>query len=1018
MIARLWWKDARQFGPIWGAVALMALIGYVLTSWYMTNADGRDGVIWGFALLFTGLYALAIASAALAGERENGTLRLLDALPAPRRTVWDGKVSFAVVTTAALAVLLLLVALMMSDPKSIEPIGGPLAMLGVAVGVVALMLEAIGWGLLWSALLNHVLAAAGLAVASVLMFIPIVAPLTGGFEPTTVLGVAPYRLVLALVLAGASRVIFLASGPPHWSWNFGLPQWSTARLRLRAASDGAPAAEAPARRRAGWPRALLSLAWQAHREARQSWLFLALLGLGVPIVVALAYGPGIMMYNRLFPAMYINLLVALLAGVGVFHAEQRGRAFRVLAHHGVRPAFVWPIKVLSWVPMLLLIWLPYVVLLVVDGGFRAGFTRGPNLFDGVVVIFSLFAACFAVGLLMGQAIPRGITAALVGFLAVLALVIPTGMLIGIGLLSPAWTFAAPLALLAVSWAWTGPWMLDRPGASKWLRLLGLFVLFFGPLLPIYIALRAWSIPDPGPLPDPYRARIAAVSTLPEQFDAMPLYRRAYSLKTTLGLSFTPAPRVDSSDEMPMDGMMGMGAMMGAEGVMGFEPAEPEPEPELAEREEEPEPVDEYDTLRLAWLDEHEEILDLLHQASAKPLVRFGRIEGLTLFNANMAGSPVLELGMLLHGASANRRELGDLDGAWADALALLRIGHQQFDPMTVEHAITMNQVKRMGFQRAIEWALDDRHDDPERLREALKEVQALTQPVDPVLIAATELIAAEQTLDLPRDTLRAELTGRRSESLPATTNYANATRALLITTPWELERARRAFRVLFGQAVYRMSLGPIDSALAVAMDQSVAYVTEYSPLVRNGGGFSRVNMIPFKAYEVDGAALVQILALRAWQLSHDGRLPERLEDLVPSELDRLPADPYRPGQPFGYVLSHGQKIPDAGSTDWGNWTSSMMPRPRFNHRLLYSVGPDGVDNQGESQVSANRILGGDLVYPIPDHDAPADDPGPSLNAPEIAPPPLSDAEEANPTLDMPGASLLPEPPFESDPGPC
>ena len=55
------------------------------------------------AMGWTCLYAFAVGAAAFAGERETGTLRLLDMLPAPRRVVWAGKVSFAIVSTIGLA---------------------------------------------------------------------------------------------------------------------------------------------------------------------------------------------------------------------------------------------------------------------------------------------------------------------------------------------------------------------------------------------------------------------------------------------------------------------------------------------------------------------------------------------------------------------------------------------------------------------------------------------------------------------------------------------------------------------------------------------------------------------------------------------------------------------------------------------------------------------------------------------------------------------------------------------------
>jgi hypothetical protein len=45
------------------------------------------------------------------------------------------------------------------------------------------------------------------------------------------------------------------------------------------------------------------------------------------------------------------------------------------------------------------------------------------------------------------------------------------------------------------------------------------------------------------------------------------------------------------------------------------------------------------------------------------------------------------------------------------------------------------------------------------------------------------------------------------------------------------------------------------------------------------------------------------VAIRAWQLRHDGRFPDRLDELVPEELPSLPVDPYS-GKPFNYLPEH------------------------------------------------------------------------------------------------------------------
>ena len=96
-----------------------------------------------------------------AGERETGTLRLLDILPVDRRVVWVGKVSFALVTTLALALLLLAMAALSTDRW--KPQGSALGHARpLSFGMFVLV--ALGWGLFWSAILNNALTAAVMAI--------------------------------------------------------------------------------------------------------------------------------------------------------------------------------------------------------------------------------------------------------------------------------------------------------------------------------------------------------------------------------------------------------------------------------------------------------------------------------------------------------------------------------------------------------------------------------------------------------------------------------------------------------------------------------------------------------------------------------------------------------------------------------------------------------------------------------------------------------------------------------------
>lgn len=116
--------------------------------------------------------------------------------------------------------------------------------------------------------------------------------------------------------------------------------------------------------------------------------------------------------------------------------------------------------------------------------------------------------------------------------------------------------------------------------------------------------------------------------------------------------------------------------------------------------------------------------------------------------------------------------------------------------------------------------------------------------------------------------------------------------------------------------------------------------------------------------EVERRALVQILALRFWQLRHDGHLPGSLRELVTSGvLDELPADPYTPGHHFGYVRSSGQELLPLGELGPLRQGSEDLKRvrPTLGSWLLYSVGPDRQDDGARMNESST---GGDLIIPL------------------------------------------------------
>jgi hypothetical protein len=117
--------------------------------------------------------------------------------------------------------------------------------------------------------------------------------------------------------------------------------------------------------------------------------------------------------------------------------------------------------------------------------------------------------------------------------------------------------------------------------------------------------------------------------------------------------------------------------------------------------------------------------------------------------------------------------------------------------------------------------------------------------------------------------------------------------------------------------------------------------------------------------EVGRRALVQILALRCWQLEHGGHLPRKLDALVTSGLlAELPSDPYTPRHYFGYVRSSGQALLPLGDMEplKGDGKNSERTRPAPEGWLLYSVGPDMVDSSAQQGDTVGGL--GDIVFPL------------------------------------------------------
>ena len=281
--------------------------------------------------------------------------------------------------------------------------------------------------------------------------------------------------------------------------------------------------------------------------------------------------------------MGANILVALIAGLTLFGADTRHGTQRFLAHQGARPRVVWLVRNLVWIGALLLLWTPYLF------GLGRNWLEVNPVQSGQAMLFSIIASfvtvTFAVGQLSGMIFRRGITAGLVAFLSLTLLAGLLGMLLKLGMMSVAWPFVLALCVLGVACAWSGDWLIERPGAGRWVRL-GLLLGGVGTaLFAAYTSNRAFSIPKVDPLPAEVVARIEAeAGGIPAEENAADLYREARSkLKSIHPVPGAPTePGEEAEREVQgavapeLEDSGGMAAMMGGM-MLGIE----EPQPEVA-----------------------------------------------------------------------------------------------------------------------------------------------------------------------------------------------------------------------------------------------------------------------------------------------------------------------------------------------------------------------------------------------------------------------------------------------------
>ena len=302
-----------------------------------------------------------------------------------------------------------------------------------------------------------------------------------------------------------------------------------------------------------------------------------------------------------------------------------------------------------------------------------------------------------------------------------------------------------------------------------------------------------------------------------------------------------------------------------------------------------------------------------------------------------------ELANLMIVDARERMSHQDLPGAWDDIVVLLRMARHVSEGATMTHGRLALAIEKDALDLAIVWATAPGQ-TPDRLRAAIAAYRDLPRLTPAAEVVRAEAILVDRTIDLPSDDLKGLLLGLIVGPKALSEGKIPVWQALwidMITTPWERARARRANRRFAAALVQVAPLEPWQPWPSLGPGDPILYDLQSAPLARVLDRHISAHLNAENRNEVARRAIVQVMAIRAWQLKHDGRFPPRLERIVPDELPSLPVDPYS-GKPFGYIFK------SSFSYTYAQNTYAEEHKMSLESPLLYSVGLDRRDDQGST----------------------------------------------------------------------
>jgi hypothetical protein len=857
VIATLAWKDYREQRHVWLALVVLAALAGVTVCALDPPWSGADGMQRYGGLILVGLvavstYGLVCGAMLLAGEREAGTLPFLDALAARRRGVWSTKVVSGVGLTLVYALTVSLIVLGMT--WSLPGAGTAFAL--YAVAFPALGVEALVWGLLFSARGRTVLPAvggAGLALAG-LWYTTFLAAAGLGESAETAWPLAiGGRLLLDGLALGLSRRTFCRED----------------RARVVGGAAAGP-------RRVVW--------WLAWCQAWPLWPRIC----GTVLVVGLAAA-----LNG-WPAWPLaSLLLGVLCGVAAFAPDHEG--VRFLGDGRVPPGRVWRGKVCFWllagcgVAVLLVLELGVLQAVARSAGSRGwlqqfvseqGLTQTLSATPGGGWLYlTLWPAYgFACGQLFGIAFRKSAVAVVVAaFVAatMIAFWIPTLVM------GTVWAFlplVPPLILLIAGRLAVGPWLTGRLTGVRGVAIPSVGLLLAAAAQAAALGWRVVEVPDVG---QPFDVAAFRASLPPsERNEAGQLLRSA--VQEFRSQANRARHRVGPPGEPPINDFTTNQAIS-----VGYTFAVPRQLQDAATQALATGwPTDPGDLGR--WLDElvkGEWVKDLRaavrspRGAAEVPRDALAYAGGL-----DPRYEPLREAALILAARSLQLHARGDVAGALDQVGLLLALSRQLRDRSAQVGVHYGRAVEKVALDALDRWLAD-----PKLKADLLRNALQLLERHDKEMPALTDNVKAQYMAltaggDDPATWLQALMPGGHQ------TYYEPWLRAkaLALQAPWERERARRVLNFLTRRML--LTAAPQRGQNTGSFADLVGYLVEWGPF----GWHYEGELHNSQRLMQEELRRVRLLRLRVAARLHAlevGRPAASVQDLVPRYLSEVPTDP-------------------------------------------------------------------------------------------------------------------------------